>query len=588
MHSGPAPSDTRNLILALVLASIIMIGWQYFYERPRIEAQKIAAAVQSEKLAQAKALRKTKALPASGASLKESATQEAEEESPRIAISTAKLHGSIALRGARLDDLTLAQYLDSQKKGAKEVPLLLRGKQGYSAHFGVLASDASLSLPTHDTLWKASGDTLSSDAPLTLTYDSPDGLRFEQIIRIDEGYMFSVQIKVRNLSGKAVELFPYGVIRRGMTPTEEDSFALMHEGPIGVIGGELKHISYTDLHEDGDVTAEGTKGWFGITDKYWLTAMIPAGDSAVDIAFRHLGSGEDGRVQVDMRGSGVRLAPGESHDFATRFYAGAKEVKLLDQYRNLLGIPLFDRAVDFGALYFLTKPIFLILSFFYKFVGNFGVAIILLTLLIKALMFPLANKSYTAMSQMKLLTPKMQAIREKYAGDKMKMNLEIMEMYKREKVNPMSGCLPILLQMPVFFALYKVLFVTIEMRHAPFFGWITDLSAADPTSIMNLFGLLPWDSAMFPAFLSIGLWPIIMTATMVIQQRLNPRPADEVQAMMMNWMPYIFLFMFASFPAGLVIYWAVNNVLSIAQQWVIQRRLQKKHPALAQARRSAA
>lgn len=588
-HPTPHSPDTRNLIVALVLASIIMVSWQYFYERPRIEAQKAAAKIEAEALEKATKERLAKQAATSVAdthALNDSTENEsAADTSPRVRIESGTLHGSVALKGAVLDDLTLADYRESLKKNAAEVALLKRGKEGYNVNVGLISSDPSVALPNASTLWKTNGTTLTPETPLVLTYDNGAGLQFEKTITVDAHYMFTVHTRVTNNSGKALDLFSYGRIRRALDNAESETFALMHEGPLGVMGGELKHITYEELKDDGNVTAEGTKGWAGITDKYWLVALVPNQSEAVDVAFRHSAKNDADGYQVDTRSAGVRLEAGASHTFSSRIYAGAKEVKLLDKYRDLLSIPLFDRAVDFGALYFLTKPIFLMLSFFHSIVGNFGVAILLLTVCIKLLMYPLANKSYTSMSQMKLLMPKMKEIREKYADDKMKMNMEIMEMYKREKVNPMSGCLPILLQMPIFFALYKVLFVTIEMRHAPFFGWIHDLSAPDPTSILNLFGLLPFDVSGLPAFISIGIWPLIMCATMVLQQRLNPKPADEVQAMMMAWMPFIFLFMFASFPAGLVIYWAWNNVLSITQQWVIQRRLEKKNPALAAARR---
>lgn len=607
-HHGPHRSDTRNLVIALVLASVVMIGWQVLYEMPRMDAAREEKFATEQKMADAKAEREAKS-GATGTAPKMVTTAMGDtitiDTSPRVKIESSTVHGSISLKGGQFDDITLANYHEGSMmdylaggnannapaiadgkhdfNDAPEVKLLRRGSEPYSANFGVISSDANLKLPGKNTIWKSKNTTLTPDSPLVLTYDNGAGLVFEKTIMIDQHYMFSVTIAVKNNSGKAVELYPYGLINR--TAGEDGKMLdMMHEGPIGVMGGELKHIKYSELAEDGDVNVEGTKGWIGITDKYWLTALIPNQNDSVDVSFRHVTREGKAAVQIDMRGAGVRVEAGESHDFSTRFFAGAKEVKLLDQYRDLLNIPLFDRAVDFGMLYFLTKPIFLVLSFFNSIVGNFGLAILLLTVCIRLLMYPLANKSYKAMSQMKLLTPKMKEIREKYADDKMKINLEIMEMYKREKVNPMSGCLPILLQLPVFFALYKVLFVTIEMRHAPFFGWIHDLSAPDPTSIVNLFGLLPFDVSGLPSWLNIGVWPLIMCATMVLQQRLNPKPTDEIQATMIAWMPFIFLFMFAHFPAGLVIYWAWNNTLSIAQQWHIQRRLQKTNPTLAAAR----
>jgi YidC/Oxa1 family membrane protein insertase len=385
-------------------------------------------------------------------------------------------------------------------------------------------------------------------------------------------FMFTVTLKVKNNSGKELTFFPYGLINRTYADTGKHMY-ILHEGPIGVFNNELTEISYEDLRDDGATKLEDSKGWLGVSDKYWLSAIVPDKNETFDANFRHIKRNDKDAYQIDMRGEAFTVPSGDDHSVTMRMFAGAKKVQLLDEYSMKYDIPLFDRAVDFGSLYFLTKPFFELLSFFYSHVGNFGIAILLLTCVIKLVMFPLANKSYTSMSQMKLLTPKMQEIREKHADDKMKMNTEIMEMYKREKVNPMSGCLPILIQIPVFFALYKVLFVTIEMRHAPFFGWIHDLSAPDPTNLFTLFGLLQWD---VPGFLHLGIWPIIMCVTMVLQQKLNPKPTDEIQAMVIGYMPYVFLFLFASFPAGLVIYWAWNNTLSILQQWIIIRRLEKK------------
>lgn len=578
-------SDLRNLVIALVLASIIMVGWQHFYEQPRIEAQKLLQAQTAETLKSARDSRVKDQLPTAEANLSTAhhapaPTTASAQPSARITIDSPTLSGSIALRGAVFDDIILKQYEETLKKDSDAVHLLSAGDgkhAPYSANFGIISSDAALKLPNRHTLWQTKSTRLTPESPLVLTYHNGQGLTFTKTISVDAHYMFTITLDVANKSGKTVALYPYGLINRTLTKEENQQFALLHEGPIGVTNGTLQHIAYSDLREDGPASFDESNGWLGITDKYWLTAMIPAQSDAVDMRFRHLSKTGGNSYQVDMRGHGVQLASGEQQQFTTRFYAGAKEVKLLDHYRELLGIPLFDRAVDFGALYFLTKPIFSILSFFYKFAGNFGVAILLLTICIRLLMFPLANKSFIAMSRMKLLAPKMKEIREKYQGDAMKMNLEIMNLYKREKVNPVSGCLPILLQLPVFFALYKVLFVTIEMRHAPFFGWVDDLSAPDPTSIINLFGLLPFATSGLPGWLNIGIWPLVMCATMVLQQRINPKPADEMQATLMAWMPFVFLFMFANFPAGLVIYWAWNNILSITQQWIIQRRLQAKN-----------
>ncbi|MBN8543859.1 MAG: membrane protein insertase YidC [Alphaproteobacteria bacterium] len=560
---GQGP-DIKNLIIALVLCTAIMGAWQYFYERPRLEAQRIAA--------EKNALVETVKAPVVDTKVEAVETTET-DDAPRLPIRSNALHGTINLKGARFDDLTLANYHETLEKGSPEVRLLNErsSKAPYFAEFGVLPAEAHIAAPDGNSLWQSGGRSLSPEHPVTLEWQS-GGLKYEKTIHMDEHYMFTVTLTVHNDTGEALTFFPYGLVNRTFADTSKHMY-ILHEGPLGVLGNELKEISYESLRDDGPTKLEDTKGWLGITDKYWLSAIVPDKGEVFDASFRHITRDDKDAYQIDARGESFTVDAGKSHSVTMRLFAGAKKVELLDQYASEYNIPLFDRAVDFGMLYFLTRPMFELLTFFQSHVGNFGIAILLLTVTIKLIMFPLANKSYTSMSQMKLLTPKMMEIREKFADDKMKMNQEIMEMYKREKVNPLSGCLPILIQIPVFFALYKVLFVTIEMRHAPFYGWIHDLSAMDPTNLFTLFGLVPWDA---PSFLHLGALPIIMCATMVLQQKLNPKPTDEVQAMVIGYMPYIFLFLFATFPAGLVLYWAWNNTLSIAQQWFIQRRLEKK------------
>lgn len=386
--------------------------------------------------------------------------------------------------------------------------------------------------------------------------------------------MFSFEDRVINNSGRAVTLFPYALSSRAGVP-ETMGFFILHEGPIGVLNETLKEYDYGDLMEEGPVAAEtGPGGWLGFTDHYWLVSLIPAYDTPSKVRVSHARKDGVNRFQVDMRGEAVNIPAGASDGVATRVFAGAKEVRLLDSYEAAYDIDRFDLAVDFGWFYFLTKPIFYVMEIFADFLGNYGLAILLLTVIIKLLFFPLANKSYHAMASMKKLQPKLTELREKYKDDKAKMNQELMEMYKRDKINPAAGCLPILIQIPVFFALYKVLFVSIEMRHAPFYGWIQDLSAPDPTSVLNAFGLLPWSVPELGMlnFLNIGIWPLIMGASMYLQQKLNPQPADPIQARMFMLMPIIFTFLLAQFAAGLVIYWAWNNILSIAQQWAIMKK----------------
>ncbi len=563
-HPSHGP-EIKNLMLALVAATVIMLGWQYFYERPRLAAQQAAHAIQEDRNRQAPEAAKHTQDPV--------AVQAANV--PRIKITTPSLHGSIALVGSRFDDLALAKYHDTTDKGTTaEVKLLspAAGDDAYFAETGLLASNTNTRVPDETTRWQANGTELSAQKPLILTWNNGAGLTFERKIELDENYMFTITTTVKNAGNASVTLYPYGLVSRNYADTKKH-YIIMHEGPLGVVGQGVEDVTYKKLREDGDQKFAGAHGWIGMTDKYWLTALIPADNAGFDAEFKHFKRGEQDAYQADLRGDAMTIPASGSASVTMHFFAGAKVVELLDGYSAKYKIPFFDRAVDFGSLYFLTKPIFRLLNYFYGIVGNFGVAILLLTVCIKALLFPLASKSMTAMSRTKLLMPKITEIRERHADDKMKMNQEIMALYKREKVNPAAGCLPILLQIPVFLSLYRVLFVTIEMRQAPFFGWIHDLSVPDPTNIFTAFGYLPWDA---PHLMHLGIWPMVMCVTMVIQQRLNPKPADEVQAAMMTYMPFIFLFLFASFPAGLIIYWAWNNTLSILQQLYINSRLKKK------------
>jgi YidC/Oxa1 family membrane protein insertase len=383
--------------------------------------------------------------------------------------------------------------------------------------------------------------------------------------------MFTVSQTVENSSSAPVALFPYGLVSRTGTPPVAGTY-ILHEGPIGVFNGTLDDdVKYSSLKAGEPRVYATTGGWMGFTDKYWLVSLIPDQQESAKARFSRTDRDHTEIYQVDYTGSEHMVPAGGSISSSDRLFAGAKEVHLLDRYESELGIPKFDRAIDFGWFYFLTKPIFLTLDVLYHWVGNFGIAIMLLTVIIKAIFFPLANKSYRAMSKMKVLQPEMQKLRERFGDDKARLNQEMMALYKRVGANPMAGCLPIVIQIPVFFSLYKVLYVTIEMRHAPFYGWIHDLSAPDPTSFINLFGLLPFHAPAI-AFLTIGAWPLIMGVTMFLQQKLNPQPADPIQAKMFMILPVVFTYMLSQFAAGLVIYWAWNNLLSIAQQWVIMRR----------------
>jgi len=489
---------------------------------------------------------------------------------PRIRIETPTLKGSLALEGARLDDLVFTQFFEKPGRKGAPVPLFLpKGhKAAYYAQFGWVGAEGA-AVPTAETVWTTNDNRLTPENPVTLTWDNGQGLRFALQIAVDKDYMFTVTQRVANAGARAATLHAYGLVARAGTPAVSDIY-ILHEGPLGVFRDTLKETTYSDLRKKGTEEEKSQGGWSGITDKYWLAALIP--DQATEATHRFLyrKEGTEDRYQVDFLQNAGALAPGATVETRTLLFAGAKELALLDGYGEKFGIPRFDLAIDFGWFYFLTKPIFYALVWLNKHTGNFGVAILLLTVVIKLLFFPLANKSYVAMSKMKKLQPEMMKLRERYGNDKARMNQELMALYKRENANPAAGCLPILVQIPVFFALYKVLYVTIEMRHAPFWGWIADLSDADPTTVFNLFGLIPWQP---PVFLMVGVWPLIMGVTMWFQQKLNPAPTDPIQAKMFTLLPFIFTYMLASFPAGLVIYWAWNNVLSMAQQWVIMRRM---------------
>ena len=560
-------------MMALLVATAIMGGWQYFYERPQLVAARQQAAVQ-EAAERAFAEAKKQASKPTAATAVASTSA-----GPRIRINSAALHGSIALKGGQFDDLKLVDYRETSDPKSPEVVLLnaAGNDAAYFAEIGILGGDTGVAVPDATTQWQADSTELSEKKPVTLRWNNGAGLTFEKKIAVDEHYMFTVTTTVKNASAVPVTLYPYGLLSRNYDDNTKH-YIIMHEGPLGVMNQSLEDITYKSLRNDGPQQFAGSHGWLGITDKYWLTALVPDAGQTFDASFKHFkrGGKEGGELdayQADLRGAAMQVPVGQTSSFTMHFFAGAKLVHLLDAYSAKYTIPLFDRAVDFGTLYFLTKPIFSLLNYFHGLVGNFGIAILLLTVCIKLLLYPLAHKSMVSMARTKQLMPKVEEIKARYGNDKMKMNQEMMALYKREKVNPVAGCVPMLFQIPVFLSLYRVLFVTIEMRQAPFFGWVHDLSVPDPTNIFTALGYLPWNA---PSFLHLGIWPLVMCATMVIQQRLSPKPADEVQAAVMTYMPFMFLFLFASFPAGLVIYWAWNNFLSILQQLYINTHLKKK------------
>ena len=548
-------NEQKNLLLAIVASLIILLIFQYLFptERKMIE-ENVKAENQIKEVPQEKILDR----------------EEIVKNNKRIYFSeTSRIKGSISLIGARFDDVILKDYKDTIKPESKQVTLLSPNNtlNPYFVELGWMSQE-NINLPNKNSEWQLiEGQELGPESHITIKWVSPEGIEFFRKIEIDKDYLITVEQKVTNVSNKDISLTQYGRINRTGTP-KTSGFYILHEGPIAVLNERLIEIDYDDIIEEGSKSVISKGGWVGITDKYWLAALIPDQRSRIEGGFKAVLKNIE-RYQAQYTSNEIVLEKGETASVKSNVFIGAKEVDLLDKYSNQLSIEMFDRAVDFGWFYVITKPLFLLLHKLSDLLGNVGLSILALTVLIRILLFPLANKSFKSMSKMKILTPKMTEIRERYKTDKLKMQQEIMALYKSEKVNPLSGCLPILIQIPIFFALYKVLFVTLETRHAPFYGWVKDLSAPDPTTIFNLFGLFNF---MPPSFLMIGAWPLLMALTMYLQQKLNPAPPDPLQAKIMSFLPLMFLFLFATFPAGLVIYWTWNNILSIGQQWIIMKK----------------
>ncbi|MDR3532426.1 MAG: membrane protein insertase YidC [Rhodopila sp.] len=576
--------DQKRLFLAIAVSLAILLGFQMLVapHLPKPPPQQIAQTTSSEHPAG------TPLAGAPGAAVPPAPATE-QRDVPRVKIAAPKVEGSINLLGAKLDDLVLRDYREEIAPNSPLVRLLEPRSEDhpYYIQYGWTApAGEAVKLPDNSTTWTASANELVPGKPVTLSWDNGAGLTFQIGLSVDDNYMFSVSQGVKNATGQPVKLFPWSRIRRDYKP-EVAGYYVLFEGLLGVVDGTLQETSYDKAKSEGDkkgglaYDATATGGWAGITDKYWLTSLIPDQAIPSKVNFRHIDDHGD-HYQVDYVSVDPLTAPANG-DVTTvsHVFAGAKVVNLLDRYQDQLHIPSFDKAVDFGWFYFLTKPIFFALDFLNGLLGNFGLAIMVFTVFVKVLFFPLANYSYRSMSKMKLLAPKMTALRERLKDDPQKMQQEMMGLYRAEKVNPASGCLPMVVQIPVFFSLYKVIFVTIEMRQAPFFGWIHDLSQVDPTNIFNLFGLIPFDPSAYIPLLHMGLWPLIMGITMFLQQKMNPPPPDPVQAKLFQFMPIIFTFMMAKFPAGLIIYWSWNNTLSIAQQWLIQRSTKLAKPSLA-------
>src|SRR5690242_2064590 len=596
-------SEHKNTILAVVLSLLVIVGWQYFIGYPQMERQRQETQQQAQQQSKPQpgstrpggpapnatqpATPEVPGTPRAGApsAQAQAASREAViASSPRIAIETPRLGGSIDLKGGRIDDLTLTQY--RAETDPNSPPIVLFSPSGapdaFYAEFGwVPTAGSNAAMPGPDTIWKPqSAGALGVGHPVTLTYDNGQGLIFTRTIAVDEHYLFTIKDDVANNSGNPVTLFPYALISRHGTP-QVQGYYILHEGLIGVMGDQgLQEETYKKIADKKSVTWDVTNAWLGITDKYWAATLLPDTDARVRARFSAGEAGGLNTYQTDYLLQPQTIAAGATGSANARLFAGAKEVSVVGidfpvgpgGYNQALHLNHFDLLIDWGWFYFITKPMFLALDYFFHLVGNFGIAILIVTVLVKIAFFWLANKSYASMAKMKAVQPQMAMIKERYADDRAKQQQAMMELYKKEQINPVAGCLPIAIQIPVFFSLYKVLFVTIEMRHAPFYGWIHDLSAADPTNIFNLFGLIPFDPSLYSSYLHLGIWPAIMGVTMWVQMKLNPAPPDPTQQVIFNWMPLIFTFMLAGFPAGLVIYWAWNNTLSVIQQSVIMRR----------------
>lgn len=600
--------DTKRIILVGLLSFVIIFGWQFFIAEPQRKARLDAAKALQEQVekdairasAQGSALTAGSGTVDGGSALTPSdpefsapsdmvagQTESASNRgtAPRIEIETPQLRGSLSLKGARIDDIKLINYRETIDPQSPAITLLKpEGQKGaFLAGFTWAARSAGsvIQSPNLGVDWQlTSGEKLTPDSPVKLAYTSGP-LTIERQIEVDENFMFTITDNVRNQGGQPMRLRPESILGRFGLPPDMTDFFVLHEGAVGVLNDELKLHKYKGWRKDA-LKAENRQllsqdsqgGWLGITDKYWLAALIHPQNGQVTGSVDLLHVGTD-IYRTRMIGEIQTLAPGESLTHQSQFFAGAKVKKLLDSYEENLSIPRFDEAIDWGWFAILTRPLFWLLHVFGEMTGNFGVAILLATIVIKLLLFPLSYKAFKAMTAMKKLQPKMQELRQQFKGEPQELQRATLKLYQKEKVNPLSGCLPILIQMPIFFALYKTLFVTIEMRHAPFFGWVQDLSAPDPTALWNLFGLLPYEVSHWPILgttLALGIWPLLMGASMYVQQALNPPPADPMQARIFQLMPLIFMVFLSSFAAGLVIYWTWNNVLTVMQQYVIMRR----------------
>ncbi len=579
--------NNRNMIIAIVLSVVVLFGWQFLVAGPQLEQAQRRAEITAQQTATDQGLATPSAdgtvtaepgVLATGTFADRTSALAA---APRVAIDTPALSGSINLVGARFDDLQLKEYRETVDPTSPIITLLVPAgaPKGYYIEEGwVPASGASVAVPTSETQWAVEGETqsLTTTTPVTLVWDNGAGLVFRRTVAVDDHYLFTVTQTVENQTVGDVALYPYSrIVRQGKPPVQ--NFFIQHEGPLGVLGSNnLISKKYDDVANEKQIDATSNGGWVGITDKYWATAVLTEPGAPLNARMSHsIGGGLDVYQTSIVESTPVVVAPSATAQNTSYVFAGAKREGVIASYEKTYGFDRLELLIDWGWLHFITKPMFLLLQFLYGILGNFGLAILAVTVIVKAIFFPLASRSYASMAAMRRVQPEMKSIQERFKEDRVAQQQAMMELYKKEKINPLSGCWPVLIQIPVFFSLYTVIFISLEMRHAPFFGWIVDLAAPDPTNIFTLFGLIPWNPMAVPllgGLLHLGIWPVLMGITMWVQMKLNPPPPDPTQAMIFNWMPIVFTFMLGTFPAGLVIYWAWNNLLSVTQQYFIMKR----------------
>ena len=556
--------NQKNLFLAIIISMAIIFGFQLLVPQPE------RAPVTEDNNAQESVSLDIQST--SSALLLD--REQVLEETIRVTFDNSKIKGSINLEGGIIDDLVLEEYRETLDPTSDFITYLnpLGSQDAYYLDTGWVSPDSTIELPNNKSVWKADKSSIGINDPVKLTWQNSQNIIFEKIITLDEHYLFSVDQRVINNSGKSFDLYPFGLSKRQGIPQMENFF-ILHEGPLSITDSVLKEYDYDDLKDQKKIKLNSVGGWIGMTDKYWQTAIISDQNEPIQQTYSYSFAENTDNFQTDLVGAKIVVGDGDNVSHNLKLFAGPKIVQVIEQYMDEYGVQEFDRSVDFGWFYFLTKPIFHVLEFIFGYVGNFGWSIVIFTLLMRICFFPLAQASFKSMAKMKKLGPELQRLKEQYGDDRAGMQKEMMALYKREKANPIAGCLPILLQIPVFFSLYKVLFVTIEMRHAPFIGWIHDLSAPDPLGLLTLFGFVDWNVPGILQLFNIGIWPILMGISMFLQQKLNPAPVDKMQAKIFMFLPIVFTFVLGGFAAGLVIYWTTNNVLSMAQQYVIQRKI---------------